>query len=283
MMARTKNTSFKIDVIIATVLTLLMGGLLLNGDHVSPRERMYEDKVRKVNALIYNRVLLSQEWFVNNRPKQLSLGSKKDSLPWYVAKTPRKAYESVMETDPNAQKQIDGYVDYFQKWRKDNNYTTQDVKESKAKLFVLAADQKAQYQLELNQLRLRYQKAVDNRFEELDKIARAREASLVAEQRYEASISASINRQAEIAASMKAASEAAAVNSVTAQSKAGQSSTAKTNDVAQDLVNSNAASSHYSDANESSGSSSSYESSSEVPESSSSSSSETVDNDTINN
>lgn len=278
-----KGMYLKVDLGIALLLMLSVVLLFVNGDHVSPRQRLYEEKVGQINTLIYDRVLESQTWFVANQPTQISLGTDKNNLPWNVAKTPKKALKSVMNTDFNAKKQIDGYASDFHKWEKDNKYSDQEIKQYKAKLYVLTDDQRNRYQLRLNQLRVQYKKAVKNRFAELDKLARARETSLVAAQRYASSVSASVNQQAEIAASMKAKSESEVVNSTTAQSEVGRSLTNKTNNAEQDSVNGNATNSQYSDAdaNESSDLSSSYESSSEVPEFSSSS--ETVDNDTINN
>lgn len=273
----------KLDKIIAGVLTVLLILLFVNGNHVSPKERIYEDKVNQVNTLIYNRVLSSQTWFVKHRSSELPLGTTRSNLPWHVAKTPKQAYEFVMSVDVPAQKQIQIYVDDFHKWEKLNKYSSEDVKQYKAKLYVLTDNQKENYQLQLNQLRMEYKKAVNHRLKELDKITKAKEASEIAAQRYAESIAASISEQASITASISARSEAIDDSIATSKSKAVQSSVSTVAEVAQDTsgTTNGASSSHYSDADESSESSSSYESSSEAP--AYSSSSETVDNDTINN
>lgn len=273
----------KLDKIFAGVLAVLLILLIVNGNHVSPKERIYEDKVNQVNTLIYNRVISSQTWFVKHRSSELPLGTTRSNLPWHVAKTPKEAYEFVMSVDVPAQKQIQIYVDDFHKWKKLNKYSPEDVKQYKAKLYVLTDNQKENYQLQLNQLRLEYKRAVNDRLKELDKIAKAKEASEIASQRYAESVAASISEQANIAASVSARSQTADDSIATSKSKAVHSSVSTASEVAQDTsgTTNGASNSHYSDANESSESSSSYESSSEAP--AYSSSSETVDNDTINN
>ncbi|WP_270764158.1 hypothetical protein [Weissella confusa] len=273
----------KLDKIIAGVLAILLILLFVNGNHVSPKERMYEDKVNQVNTQIYNRVLSSQAWFVKHRSSELPLGTTRNNLPWEVAKTPKEAYEFVMSVDVPAQKQIQIYVADFHKWEKPNKYSPEDVKRYKTKLYVLTENQKENYQLQLNQLRMEYKKAVNNRLKELDKIAKAKEASEVASQRYAESVAASISQQASIAVSISARSQLVDDSIATSKSKSAQSSVSTVAEVAQDTfgTTNGASSSHYSDADESSESSSSYESSSEVP--AYSSSSENVDNVTINN
>lgn len=278
-----KEMMAKADLAIALLLALALIVLFINGDHTSPRERIYEEKVNQTNALIYNRVLYSQQWFVENKPSQITFGMQKGNLPWNVAETPTKAYDFTISIDTNARKQINNYASNFHKWEKGNDYSPSEIKHYKAKLYVLTADQKEDYQLRLNQLRVQYKKAVDSRFKELDKIAKAKEASEIAAQRYAESIAASISEQASITASISARSEAIDDSIATSKSKAVQSSVSTAAEVEQGTsgATNGASSSHYSDANESSESSSSYESSSEAQ--GSSSSSETVDNDTINN
>ncbi|CCF29821.1 hypothetical protein D0504_02070 [Weissella confusa] len=276
-----KGMMARVDLVISLLLALALIVLFINGDHTSPRERIYEEKVNQTNALIYNRVLYSQQWFVENKPSQITLGMQNGDLPWNVSKTPAKAYESTVSLDTNARKQINKYVNDFHKWEKGNDYSPSEVRHYKAKLYSLTADQKDDYQLRLNQLRVQYKKAVDSRFKELDKIAKAKEASEIASQRYAESVAASISEQANIAASISSRSQAADDSIATSKSKAVQSSVSTAAEVAQDTsgTTSGASNSHYSDANENSESSSSYESSSEAP----ASSSEAVNNDTINN
>lgn len=283
MMILKKRSMAKVDLAISLLLAVALIMLFINGDHISPRERIYEAKVNQTNTLIYNRVLASQQWYVEHKAVQITLGTKRDGLSWHVSKTPTKAYDATISSDSNARNQIKKYSDNFHKWEKANDYEPSEIKQYKAKLYVLTADQKEDYQLRLNQLRVQYKKAVDSRFKELDKIAKAKEASEIASQRYAESVAASISEQANIAASISARSQAADDSIATSKSKAVQSSVSTAAEVAQDTsgTTNGASNSHYSDANESSDSSSSYESSSEVPESSSSS--ETVDNDTINN
>lgn len=278
-----KEMLTKMDLAISLLLALALIVLFINGDHTSPRERIYQEKVNQTNTLIYNRVLYSQQWYVEHKPSQISLGMQRNDLPWSVAKTPTKAYDATVSRDINARKQIDNYAIDFHRWEKTNKYSPSEIKQYKAKLYVLTADQKEDYQLRLNQLRVQYKKAVDSRFKELDKIAKAKEASEIASQRYAESVAASISEQANIAASISARSQVADDSIATSKSKAVQSSVSTAAEVAQDAsgTTNGASSSHYSDADESSESSSSYESSSEA--SAYSSSSETVDNDTINN
>ncbi|MCS9992967.1 hypothetical protein EFL69_07730 [Weissella confusa] len=276
-----KRIIAKADLTISLLLALALIALFINGDHISPKERVYEAKVTQTNALIYNRVLFSQQWSVDRKPGQITAGMQKSDLPWQVAKTPRKAYDSTISSDSIAREQITKYVNDFHKWEKMNDYSSSEVRHYKAKLYVLTADQKEDYQLRLNQLRVQYKKAVDSRFKELDKIAKAKEASELASQRYAESVAASISEQASIAASVSARSQALDDSIATSKSKAVQSSVSTAAEVAQDTsgTTNGASSSHYSDASESSESSSSYESSSEAPVSSS----EAVNNDTINN
>lgn len=273
----------KLDKIIAGVLAVLLVLLFINGNHVSPRERIYEDKVNQVNEMIYNRVLSSQAWFVKHRSSELPLGTTQSTLPWHVAKNPKQAYEFVMSADVPARTQIQIHVADFHKWEKANKYSSEDVKQYKAKLYVLTNNQKDNFQLQLNQLRVEYKKAVNRRLKELDKIAKAKEASELASQRYAESVAASISEQASVAASVSARSQALDDSIATSKSKAVQSSASKAAEVPQDTSGTanGASSSHYSDASESSESSSSYESSSEEP--AYSSSSEAINNDTINN
>ena len=278
-----KGMMAKVDLVISLLLALALTFLFINGDHISPRERLYEEKVNQTNTLIYDRVLYSQQWSVERKPSRITIGTQRENLPWQVAKTPKEAYESTISLDSSARERINQYANDFHKWEKMNDYSSSEVKHYKAKLYVLTADQKEDYQLRLNQLRVQYKKAVDSRFKELDKIAKAKEASEIASQRYAESVAASISEQANIAASVSARSQAADDTIATSKSKAVQSSVSTAAEVEQDTsgTTNGASNSHYADANESSGSSSSYESSSEAPVSSSSS--ETVDNDTINN
>lgn len=266
MMRRLKSMSQKFDVVLAVILALLLIVLFMNGNHVSPRERRYEDKVNQVNTLIYTRVMQSQEFFVILRPKEIPMGTDRDNLPWQVAETPKQAYDYVMTSDPMAKKQIDLYVADFHKWEVTNKYTQQEIKESKAKLNVLTDEQQDQYQFKLNQLREQYKTAVDKRFTELEKIAKAKEASLAASQRAVA-VAESISIQASIAAKLS-------VSSSIASSTAAQTSVSSATEVSQVTPDTSNSSTQQADGNQNSGLSSGELKSSESSSSSAMSSSE---------
>jgi hypothetical protein len=266
MMGRLKNVSQKVDVVLAIIMALSLVILFMNGNHISPRERRYEEKVNQVNALIYTRVMQSQEFFVGRRPDEIPMGTERDNLPWQVAETPKQAYDYVMTSDPVAKQQIGVYVADFHKWEVTNKYTQQEIKESKAKLNVLTDEQQAQYQFKLNQLREQYKTAVDKRFTELEKIAKANEASLAASQRAVA-VAESISIQASIAAKLS-------VSSSIASSTATQTSVSSATEVSQVTPNTSNSSTQQADDNQNSGLSSGELKSSESSSSSVMSSSE---------
>lgn len=166
MIRSKKVVSSKIDKIIAVILSILLIMLFMSSNHASPRDKMYTEKVKQVNELIYDQVMASQEQFAEQQANQISSESGENDLTWQVAKTPRLALKSVMTNDSMSAKKINGFVTEFRAWAKANDYSPQDIKQAKVKLYVLNGKQRALYQKKLNQLRATYEDAVDSRLNE---------------------------------------------------------------------------------------------------------------------
>jgi len=214
------NVKVKFDIILAVVMAVFLAIILINGNHISPRENQYNTQVQAYNQRIDTRMLASMQGLVNLHLRELNADSDAKHLAWDVPVKYASILQEVENNDPVAKANLAAYQNEFNNWVKVQNYTTSELNGYKAQLFKPQATEKKQIEKEFKKMRTEYHNAAREKISQAkeDIKEQARKASSAAEE--QASLNASYAARVAREQSEAAASSAAQAKTSTATSTA---------------------------------------------------------------